>query len=91
MRPIFRPLLLALAIATPAFAAEGVKPLQTTANQGVGHAALNKAHGLKPVKVLAALPITYGLAQVLLKGTDVQLERAAPANLPGREPTTEGR
>lgn len=29
------------------------------------------------------MPITYGLAEVLLKGTDVQLERAAPANLPG--------
>ena len=41
------------------------------------------AHAAKPVKVLASLPITYGLAQVLLKGTDVQLERAAPANLPG--------
>ncbi|MGH8449248.1 metal ABC transporter solute-binding protein, Zn/Mn family [Pseudomonas sp.] len=37
----------------------------------------------KPVKVLASLPITYGLADVLLKGTDVKLERAAPANLPG--------
>lgn len=83
MRPMFRPLLLALAIATPAFAADGVKPLQITANQGIGHAALNKAQATKPVKVLAALPITYGLAQVLLKGTDVQLERAAPANLPG--------
>jgi ABC-type Zn uptake system ZnuABC Zn-binding protein ZnuA len=33
--------------------------------------------------VLASLPITYGLGEVLLKGTDVQLERAAPANLPG--------
>ena len=41
------------------------------------------ASAAKPVKVLASLPITYGLAEVLLKGTNVQLERAAPANLPG--------
>lgn len=37
----------------------------------------------KPLRVLASLPITYGLGEVLLKGTDVSLERAAPANLPG--------
>ncbi|MBZ9783475.1 zinc ABC transporter substrate-binding protein [Pseudomonas sp. REP124] len=37
----------------------------------------------KPVRVLASLPVTYGLGEVLLKGTDVSLERAAPANLPG--------
>ncbi len=37
----------------------------------------------KPVRVLASLPITYGLASVLLKNTDVQLEQAAPGNLPG--------
>jgi len=33
--------------------------------------------------VLASLPITYGLGELLLKGTDVHLQRAAPANLPG--------
>lgn len=37
----------------------------------------------KPVRVLASLPITYGLGEVLLKGTGISLERAAPANLPG--------
>ncbi|KPU61133.1 periplasmic solute binding family protein [Pseudomonas fluorescens] len=41
----------------------------------------------KPLRVLAALPITYGLGEILLKGTDVSLERAAPANLPGSRQT----
>lgn len=41
------------------------------------------AENAKPLRVLASLPITYGLGEVLLKGTDVSLERAAPANLPG--------
>lgn len=41
------------------------------------------AESAKPLRVLASLPITYGLGEVLLKGTDVSLERAAPANLPG--------
>ena len=37
----------------------------------------------RPVHILASLPVTYGLSQLLLKGTPVVLERAAPANLPG--------
>ena len=41
----------------------------------------------KPLRVLAALPITYGLGELLLKDTDVSLERAAPANLPGSRQT----
>lgn len=41
----------------------------------------------KPLHVLASLPITYGLGEVLLKGTNVKLERAAPANLPGSRQT----
>ncbi|WCM49930.1 zinc ABC transporter substrate-binding protein [Pseudomonas sp. WJP1] len=45
------------------------------------------ADGGKPLRVLASLPITYGLGEVLLKGTDVSLERAAPANLPGSRQT----
>ncbi|WP_408597948.1 metal ABC transporter solute-binding protein, Zn/Mn family [Pseudomonas sp. PLMAX] len=45
------------------------------------------AEGSKPLRVLASLPITYGLGEVLLKGTDVSLERAAPANLPGSRQT----
>ena len=70
MRSVLHPLALAIAclFTPPLMAAEAAKPA---------------AHAAKPVKVLASLPITYGLAEVLLKGTDVQLERAAPANLPG--------
>ncbi|MBV7545461.1 metal ABC transporter substrate-binding protein [Pseudomonas sp. PDM26] len=41
----------------------------------------------RSLRVLASLPITYGLGEVLLKGTDVSLERAAPANLPGSRQT----
>ena len=83
MRPEFRPLALALAclISASALAVDGFDPKSFKVNQGLGHAALTKAK--KPVKVLASLPITYGLAELLLKGSDVQLERAAPANLPG--------
>lgn len=70
MRSILHPMALAIAclFTTPLMAAEAAKPV---------------AQAAKPVKVLASLPITYGLAEVLLKGTAVQLERAAPANLPG--------
>ncbi|QJI29844.1 zinc ABC transporter solute-binding protein [Pseudomonas sp. ADAK18] len=77
MRPVLRPLALAIAclITTPLFAAEGVNPQQSAIK------------AIKPVKVLAALPITYGLAYVLLNGTDITLERAAPANLPGSRQT----
>ncbi|MFV0453825.1 MAG: metal ABC transporter solute-binding protein, Zn/Mn family [Pseudomonas sp.] len=35
-----------------------------------------------PPRILAALPVTYGLGVALLDGSDVQLQRAAPANLP---------
>ena len=45
------------------------------------------ADSTKPLHVLASLPITYGLGEVLLKGTNVNLERAAPANLPGSRQT----
>jgi ABC-type Zn uptake system ZnuABC Zn-binding protein ZnuA len=86
MRLDFRPLALAIAclISTSAFAVvDGFQTRDFVANHGLGHAALTKPNTVKPVKVLASLPITYGLAQVLLKGTAVQLERAAPANLPG--------
>ncbi|WP_443694817.1 metal ABC transporter substrate-binding protein [Pseudomonas sp.] len=83
MRTVFRPLALALAclISTSALAVDGFDPKDFKVNLGLGHAALTKAK--KPLKVLASLPITYGLADLLLKGSDVQLERAAPANLPG--------
>ena len=45
------------------------------------------ADSAKPLHVLASLPVTYGLGEVLLKGTDISLERAAPANLPGSRQT----
>lgn len=41
----------------------------------------------QPVRVLASLPVTFGLSQILLQGTDVQLDRAAPGNLPGSRQT----
>jgi hypothetical protein len=50
---------------------------------GVVGSPLLAAENPQPLRVLASLPITYGLGEVLLKGTDVSLERAAPANLPG--------
>ncbi|PHX45276.1 metal ABC transporter substrate-binding protein, partial [Pseudomonas syringae pv. syringae] len=41
----------------------------------------------QPVRVLASLPITYGLGEILLKDSGVVLERAAAANLPGSRQT----
>jgi ABC-type Zn uptake system ZnuABC Zn-binding protein ZnuA len=54
---------------------------------GVVCTPLMAAETAKPLRVLASLPITYGLGEVLLKGTNVNLERAAPANLPGSRQT----
>lgn len=45
------------------------------------------APSAQPVRVLASLPITYGLGQILLKDSGVVLERAAAANLPGSRQT----
>lgn len=53
---------------------------------GLAHSTF-AADSAKPLRVLASLPITYGLGEVLLKGTDVSLERAAPDNLPGSRQT----
>lgn len=40
------------------------------------------------VTVLASLPVTYGLGSLLLDGTTVKLQRAAPANIPAsRQPS----
>ncbi|KPZ12070.1 metal ABC transporter substrate-binding protein [Pseudomonas syringae group genomosp. 3] len=50
------------------------------------HAADAKADNVQPVRVLASLPITYGLGEMLLKDSGVVLERAA-ANLPGSRQT----
>ena len=41
-----------------------------------------------PVRILASLPITYGLGQLLLNDSGVSLERAAAANLPGSRQST---
>jgi hypothetical protein len=51
------------------------------------HAAPTAADNKTPVRVLASLPITYGLGQILLKDSGVLLERAAAANLPGSRQT----
>jgi len=50
-------------------------------------AADTKAENSQHVRVLASLPITFGLAQILLKDSGVVLERAAAANLPGSRQT----
>ena len=39
--------------------------------------------GGAPLRILASLPITYGLGQLLVKDSNITLERAAAANLPG--------
>ncbi|MBC3952908.1 metal ABC transporter substrate-binding protein [Pseudomonas folii] len=51
------------------------------------HAAPTAPENQKPVRVLASLPITFGLGQILLKDSGVVLERAAAANLPGSRQT----
>ncbi len=45
--------------------------------------AVTSSFASEKVRLLASLPVTYGLGEALLKGTEVSLERAAPANLPG--------
>lgn len=59
----------------------------TGAFSGSLHAAEPATVGSEPVRVLASLPITYGLGQALLKDSGVVLERAAAANLPGSRQT----
>lgn len=51
------------------------------------YAADAKADSAQPVRVLASLPITFGLGEMLLKDSGVVLERAAAANLPGSRQT----
>ncbi|WP_110973139.1 metal ABC transporter solute-binding protein, Zn/Mn family [Pseudomonas huaxiensis] len=46
------------------------------------------AQQIAGVTVLASLPVTYGLGSLLLDGTSVKLQRAAPANIPAsRQPS----
>ncbi len=70
-----------------AFATDRFEPMRMVASHGVDNTALFAAKSAHKVRVLASLPITYGLASSLLEGTDVELERAAPANLPGTRQT----
>ncbi|OLF52325.1 metal ABC transporter solute-binding protein, Zn/Mn family [Pseudomonas chlororaphis] len=92
MHSSLRPLALALAlsglVSTPALAElDRFEPMRMLASSGMGNTALHSATASKPVTVLASLPVTFGLGQILLQGTDVRLERAAPDNLPGSRQT----
>ncbi|WP_053269623.1 metal ABC transporter solute-binding protein, Zn/Mn family [Pseudomonas chlororaphis] len=92
LRHLTLPLALALALgglgSAPALAQpDRFEPMRVTANQSLGTTALHSASSHKPLTVLASLPVTFGLGQLLLQGTDVQLERAAPDNLPGSRQT----
>ncbi|MGE7956569.1 metal ABC transporter solute-binding protein, Zn/Mn family [Pseudomonas sp. NPDC089530] len=92
MHSSLRHLTLALAlsglISTPALAErDHFEPMRMLASSGMGNTALHSATANKPLTVLASLPVTFGLGQLLLQGTDVQLERAAPDNLPGSRQT----
>jgi hypothetical protein len=86
-----RQLTLALTLCGPASfnasATDTFEPMRLLANHGVGNTALFASTSTHKVLVLAALPVTYGLGALLLEGTDVSLERAAPANLPGSRQT----
>ena len=92
MHNSLRQLTLALALAglgnTSLYAAaDAFEPMRLMANHGVGNTALFAAKSAHDLRVLAALPITYGLGRILLEGTGITLERAAPANLPGSRQT----
>lgn len=91
MHTPLRHLTVALALAglgiSHAGAVERFEPMHMLASNGLGNAALHSATASKPVTVLASLPVTFGLGQILLQGTPVKLERAAPANLPGSRQT----
>ncbi|MEB0225648.1 metal ABC transporter substrate-binding protein [Pseudomonas sp. 10S4] len=70
-----------------AFADDNFEPMRLVANHGVGNTPLFASSSAHKVLVLASLPVTYGLGSVLLEGTDVAIQRAAPANLPGSRQT----
>ncbi|MGZ0783989.1 metal ABC transporter solute-binding protein, Zn/Mn family [Pseudomonas saponiphila] len=88
----WRRLSLALAlgglISGPALAErDHFEPMRVVASHGMGNTALHSASAQQPLTVLASLPVTFGLGQLLLQGTAIKLERAAPANLPGSRQT----
>lgn len=82
-----RQLSLALALcglASSAVAApDTYEPMRLLATSGVGNTVLHAATSTHQARVLASLPITFGLANSLTEGTGIDLQRAAPANLPG--------
>ncbi|MNF57379.1 high-affinity zinc transporter periplasmic component [compost metagenome] len=82
-----RQLTLAMALCglanTSTFATDRFEPMRLAANNGIGNTVQHAATAAHTVHVLASLPITHGLAASLTEGTDIVLERAAPANLPG--------
>ncbi|MEE1923409.1 zinc ABC transporter substrate-binding protein [Pseudomonas sp. 148P] len=76
MNPTLKHLSLALLLAGLPLAAHAAPAAKAAAQQGSG------------ITVLASLPVTYGLGSLLLDGTSVQLQRAAPDNLPAsRQPS----
>lgn len=76
MTATLKHLSLALLLAGLPLAAHAQAPAKAAAEQGAG------------VTVLASLPVTYGLGSLLLDGTSVKLQRAAPANIPAtRQPS----
>ncbi|KPA90501.1 ABC-type metal ion transport system, periplasmic component/surface adhesin [Pseudomonas asplenii] len=83
--PNFRPLALALLLgglySSVSFSSQA--PMPINANHGLGTVALHASSENPPVRILASLPVTYGLGEILLKDSGVELQRAADANLPG--------
>lgn len=76
MTPTLKHLSLALLLAGLPLAGHAQTPAKAAAQQPAG------------VTVLASLPVTYGLGSLLLDGTSVKLQRAAPANIPAtRQPS----
>ena len=76
MTPTLKHLSLALLLAGLPLASHAQSPAKPAAQQAAG------------VTVLASLPVTYGLGSLLLDGTSVKLQRAAPANIPAsRQPS----
>lgn len=88
---LLRQLALAVAVCGPisfnAYAADTFEPMRMLASNGVANTALFNATSTHKTLVLASLPVTFGLGSLLLEGTDVSIERAAPANLPGTRQT----
>ncbi|MDR0280121.1 MAG: metal ABC transporter substrate-binding protein [Paucimonas sp.] len=76
MNSTLKHLSLALLLAGLPLAAHAAPAAKAAAQQGAG------------VTVLASLPVTHGLAGLLLDGTSVKLQRAAPENIPAsRQPS----